>query len=63
MTTQIAPSKYSTDLSRGSASHFFFHRDKIEQEIAKSILSLGERTKLRDACEYALTSGGNGTAL
>jgi geranylgeranyl diphosphate synthase type II len=40
------------------ASHFFFHRDKIEQEIAKSILSLGEKTKLRDACEYALKSGG-----
>jgi geranylgeranyl diphosphate synthase type II len=40
------------------SSHFFFHRDKIEQEIAKSILSFGEKTKLRDACEYALTTGG-----
>ncbi len=39
-------------------SHFYSHRDKIEQEIAKSILSLGEKTKLRDACEYALKSGG-----
>jgi len=39
-------------------SHFYAHRDKIEQEIAKSILSLGEKTKLRDACEYALKSGG-----
>lgn len=39
-------------------SNFYFHRDKIEQEIAKSILSLGEKTKLRDACEYALKSGG-----
>ncbi len=39
-------------------SHFFFLRDKIEQEIAKSIASLGEKTKLRDACEYALTNGG-----
>ncbi len=39
-------------------SHFYFHRDKIEQEIAKSILGLGEKTKLRDACEYALKSGG-----
>jgi len=39
-------------------SNFYFHRDKIEQEIAMSILSLGEKTKLRDACEYALKSGG-----
>ncbi|HEX2580293.1 MAG TPA: polyprenyl synthetase family protein [Rhabdochlamydiaceae bacterium] len=39
-------------------SNFYAHRDKIEQEIAKSILSLGEKTKLRDACEYALKSGG-----
>src|SRR5579863_9558332 len=39
-------------------SHFFFHRDKIEQEIAKSIICFGEKTKLRDACEYALTNGG-----
>ena len=39
-------------------SHFFFLRDRIEQEIAGSISSLGEKTKLRDACEYALTNGG-----
>jgi len=39
-------------------SYFFFLRDKIEQEIAKSISSLGDKTKLRDACEYALTNGG-----
>jgi len=39
-------------------SLFFFHRDRIEQEIAKSISSFGEKTKLRDACEYALLSGG-----
>lgn len=50
MTTALAEPK--------SASHFFSHRDKIEQEIAKSILSLGEKTKLRDACEYALKGGG-----
>jgi len=50
MTATIVDSKTS--------SHFFFHRDKIEQEIAKSILFLGEKTKLRDACEYALKSGG-----
>lgn len=41
-----------------TSSNFFFHRDKIEQEVAKSILSLGDKTKLRDACEYALKSGG-----
>jgi geranylgeranyl diphosphate synthase, type II len=39
-------------------SHFYFHRDKIEQEIAMSIICLGEKTKLRDACEYGLKSGG-----
>lgn len=43
---------------KGTASHFFYHRDKIEQEIAKCISSFGEKTKLRDACEYALTNGG-----
>lgn len=41
-----------------SKSSFFLLRDKIEKEIAKSILSLGEKNKLRDACEYALLSGG-----
>jgi geranylgeranyl diphosphate synthase, type II len=39
-------------------SHFFFHRDKIEKDIARSIASLGDKTPLRDACEYALTNGG-----
>jgi geranylgeranyl diphosphate synthase type II len=39
-------------------SNFFFLRDKIEKEIAKSIASFGEKNKLRDACEYALTNGG-----
>src|SRR4051812_27366528 len=39
-------------------SQFFSHRDTIEQEIAKSIMGLGEKSKLRDACEYALKSGG-----
>jgi geranylgeranyl diphosphate synthase type II len=46
----------AADLNR--TSHFYFHRDKIEQEIAKSILVFGEKTKLRDACEYALRGGG-----
>lgn len=41
-----------------SKSSFFLLRDKIEKEIAKSILSFGEKNKLRDACEYALLSGG-----
>lgn len=44
--------------SQKTGSHFFFLQDKIEQEIAKSILGFGEKTKLRDACEYALKSGG-----
>ncbi len=43
---------------QAKSSHFFYHRDKIEQEIAKSISGFGEKTKLRDACEYALTNGG-----
>lgn len=47
-----------SDSHKYENSHFFFHRDKIEQEIAKSILSFGNKTKLRDACEYALTAGG-----
>ncbi len=50
--------KNAVDLNKSGASHFFFHRDKIEQEIAKSITSFGEKTKLRDACEYALTNSG-----
>ncbi len=41
-----------------AGSHFFSYRDKVEKEIAKSISSLGEKNKLRDACEYALTNGG-----
>ena len=40
------------------ASHFFAHRDRIEREIAGSIASLGEKNKLRDACEYAMVGGG-----
>lgn len=41
-----------------SKSSFFFLRDRIEQDIARSIVDLGPKTKLRDACEYALLSGG-----
>jgi geranylgeranyl diphosphate synthase type II len=47
-----------TTVELQKTSNFYAHRDKIEQEIAKSILTLGEKTKLRDACEYALKSGG-----
>lgn len=43
---------------KGTSSHFFYYRDQIEQEIAKSIVGFGEKTKLRDACEYALRNGG-----
>jgi geranylgeranyl diphosphate synthase, type II len=57
MVLQTATRKTISD-QKFENSHFFFHRDRIEQEIAKSILSFGEKTKLRDACEYALTTGG-----
>ena len=49
--------KIKEDATSGM-SHFFFLRDKIEKEIAKSIASLGDKNPLRDACEYALTNGG-----
>jgi len=58
MVLQTAIGKSAVDSQKFENSHFFFHRDKIEQEIAKSILSFGEKTKLRDACEYALMTGG-----
>jgi geranylgeranyl diphosphate synthase type II len=58
MLLQTPVKKTTTDGQRFENSHFFFHRDRIEQEIARSILSFGEKTKLRDACEYALTTGG-----
>lgn len=56
--TQKEMQAVAVDLGKFSHSHFFLYRDRIEQEIAKSILSFGEKTKLRDACEYALTNGG-----
>lgn len=58
MVLQASIRKPAADTQKFENSHFFFHRDKIEQEIAKSIISFGEKTKLRDACEYALTTGG-----
>ncbi len=54
---EIQPKKMSYT-GNVTGSHFFSYRDKVEQEIAKSISRLGEKTKLRDACEYALTNGG-----
>ena len=41
--------------------NFFFlkkYKDKCEREIEGSISLMGEKTKLRDACEYALMNGG-----
>jgi geranylgeranyl diphosphate synthase, type II len=58
MPTQILPKKNPSESQKSGSSHFFYHLDKIEQEIAKSIVCFGEKTKLRDACEYALTNGG-----
>ena len=58
MATVIHEKTNAAELSKSSSSNFFFHRDRIEQEIAKSIIAFGEKTKLRDACEYALTNGG-----
>ena len=57
MTSQTTQSKGLFSKLMG-VSQFFHHRDKIEQEIAKSIAFLGEKSKLRDAIEYALTNGG-----
>lgn len=37
---------------------FSSHLEKIDQKITQSLLDFGEKTKLRDACEYALMSGG-----
>lgn len=37
---------------------FSAHLEKVDQKILQSILDFGEKTKLRDACEYALMSGG-----
>ena len=39
-------------------SRLYFFKDVIEKELAKALLTLGEKTKLRDACEYSLKSGG-----
>jgi len=50
--------RQTQEIGKSASSHFFAHRDKIEQEIAASILFFGEKNKLRDACEYALTNGG-----
>ncbi len=41
-----------------SSSSFYSQKDRIEREIARCISSFGEKNKLRDAVEYALTTGG-----
>ncbi len=46
------------ELQELERSTLFSIKDKIERELAKSIFGFGEKTKLRDACEYALKSGG-----
>ncbi len=56
MATQIFSARASSE--KPSSSFFYFHKDRIEQEIAKSISGFGEKSKLRDAVEYALTGGG-----
>lgn len=58
MTTKAMPEQKTVYKGVSAGSLFFFYRDKIEQELARSIALLGDKTKLRDACEYALMSGG-----
>lgn len=41
-----------------SQPSFSSHLEKVDQKITQSLLGFGEKTKLRDACEYALMSGG-----
>ena len=43
------------DSSHKSSSSLFSFQDKVEQAIARSISDLGKKSKLRDACEFALT--------
>ncbi len=58
MTTKVLQGKKTSYTGSIAGSHFFHFRDLIEQEIAGCISRFGEKTKLRDACEYALTNGG-----
>lgn len=44
--------------AKSLSSSFYAQKDRIEREIAGSISCFGEKTKLRDAVEYALTTGG-----
>ncbi|QZA59453.1 polyprenyl synthetase family protein [Candidatus Rhabdochlamydia porcellionis] len=41
-----------------SPSSFSSHLEKVDEKIIQSLFDFGEKTKLRDACEYALMSGG-----
>lgn len=40
------------------SSRLYYYKDKTEKMLARSLVSFGEKSALRDACEYALTSGG-----
>lgn len=40
------------------ASRLYFFKDLIEKELAKALSQFGDKTPLRDACEYAIKSGG-----
>ena len=40
------------------ASRLYFFKDVVEKALAKALSAFGEKTKLRDACEYSLKSGG-----
>ncbi len=39
-------------------SHYFVYKERFERDLAKSIERLSPKNRLRDACEYALMSGG-----
>ncbi len=54
MTANVLQGKNTED----SGDRFFHFRKLIEQEIIGCISKFGDKTKLRDACEYALTNGG-----
>ena len=47
-----------TEEKREIKSRLYYFKDKVEKELAKALSSFGEKTTLRDACEYALKSGG-----
>lgn len=40
------------------ASRLYYFKDCVEKALARALSTFGEKTKLRDACEYSLKSGG-----